>query len=104
MSNKHKTIEDQLFTYEGWEYVSPTGDLEFENVTLKVAVGEYPAGTKFASALLSAAGILGLSDGEGNTFAHYLNVTIGDRVDIKEIMSNEFEQECHEGCCREQSN
>lgn len=89
MSKKHKTIEDQLFTYASWEYLDEIGNMEFEDVALLVAVGEYPAGTKFAKAFLSSAGILGLTDGNGNSFGHYLNVSIGDKVDIKDIMGNE---------------
>jgi len=95
---KAETIEDQLFEYESWDYAGPTGELEFGNITLKVDVGDHPAGTKFAGAFLSPAGILGLRNDDGPGEAYYLNVSIGSKVDMSSLMG-EAPSHCGEGCC-----
>lgn len=46
---EEKGLERQIFDWEGWDQFDTTG-LNFYNVTLKVPVGEFPAGTKFSSA------------------------------------------------------
>ena len=101
MNKKAETIEDQLFEYESWDYAGPTGELEFGNITLKVDVGDHPAGTKFAGAFLSPAGILGLRNDDGPGEAYYLNVSIGSKVDMSSLSSlmGEAPSHCGEGCC-----
>ena len=43
------TLEQQIFSWEDWDELD-VGDLIFYDVTLKVPVGEFPAGTHFAYA------------------------------------------------------
>src|SRR5208282_3970540 len=95
-NKKHIPFEDQLFEYEAQYLVTANGDTEFEDVTLKVAIGNQPVGSKFAEAFLSSAGILGLRNADGTGEAYYLNISIGDRVEMSEITESAH---CHDRCC-----
>lgn len=53
---ERKTLEQQLFTWEGWDEGVNTGDLQFMNVELVTQVGEFPAGTKFPRAYFAETG------------------------------------------------
>ena len=84
-------METELFSWDGWD-----GDHEcmvFYNVTLKVPVGDIPAGTKFDSAVINhtneGKGVLQLNNygeekdgvGEVNLVAEFrLHIKVGERI------------------------
>ena len=53
-NDKFPAIEQQIFEWENWGESADPGSLEFEEVTLKVDIGEHKAGTKFDAAFLSS--------------------------------------------------
>ena len=75
------TIENQLFDWETWDANSP-GDLQFGDVTLKVQIGEFPAGTKFQSAFwIGTNSLLVLMDDKDQEHLYDLKVSVGEKVD-----------------------
>jgi hypothetical protein len=46
---KYNAIEQQLFTWKGWDEHGPAC-FDFDQITLVVPIGPYPAGTELAMA------------------------------------------------------
>lgn len=76
------TLEHQLFDWEEWDG-GDTNMLMFTRVTLKVPIGEWPAGSRFESAVwLGEASILALKDEQGQEHAYEIKVSIGEKLDL----------------------
>jgi hypothetical protein len=84
------SLDGQLFTWEDWHEEGPLS-MQFNEVTLKVAIGEWPAGTKFPAAfILGETSLLVLIDENQEEHGFKLNLSVGEKVDPPE---------CHdEGC------
>ena len=70
-------IENQLFTWKGWDE-HDTLDLQFYDVTLKVDIGEFKAGSNFETvAFLLSSSRLVLYDDLGGEHVFPLVLTVG---------------------------
>jgi len=79
------TIEHQLFDWEGWDQVGGM-DLFFYNVTLKVKIGQFEAGTKLpGAALLIESSILSLVDQNNVEHAFELTLNVGAPVTLPQV-------------------
>jgi hypothetical protein len=79
------TLECQIFSWKGWDQLDDV-DLAFEDVELKVPVGEFPAGTKFPNAfLLISSSMLILLDTDEQEHAFELNVSVGQKITPPEV-------------------
>lgn len=90
--SKFTSLDGQLFTAEAWR---PDGGLsaQFKDVTLKVAVGDFPAGTKFPYAvLIGDASVLVLVDEQKEEHGFRLGVSVGEKVDPADMQCQD------EGC------
>lgn len=78
---KRDTLEQQLFSWKDWKELD-VGDFIFYDVTLKVPVGEFPAGTHFVlAAWMTSQSVLQLDDKEGQFHVFSLNVQAGEKLD-----------------------
>lgn len=78
-------LDEQLFTAGAWR---PSGGLtaEFKDVTLKVQVGDFPAGSKFPfAALVGDASVLVLVDEDKKEHGFRLGVSVGEKVDVEAL-------------------
>jgi len=99
MENGRDTLEHQLFTWEDWNDEGPMS-MQFSNVTLKVPVGDYPAGTTFPHAfILGEASLLVLVDDEDEEHGFELNVSVGRAVQPEELGHGSGHDAC--GCGHE---
>lgn len=66
----------QLFTWEEWEEYHEFGDASFEDITLRTAVGDFPAGSKFERALwLPSKGECTLENRDGSSITLKLGLS-----------------------------
>ena len=87
--DKFPAIEQQIFEWKGWAETAAPGSLEFEDVTLKVDVGEHKAGTHFDAAFLSSStSSISFKNYSGENFTYLLIVKPGSKVDPEEIFGN----------------
>ena len=90
-ANELPALDSQLFDWEGWNDEGPLS-MQFAGVTLKVAVGEFTAGTKFPFAfILGEHSLLVLIDEDKKEHGFRLNLSVGERVDPPE--------HCHDENC-----
>lgn len=81
MSQKDYGLEDQLFTWDGWDDNGPMA-LQFYKVELKVPIGEFPVGTKFPVAFFNGDhSILSLMDENDVEHAYELLVSTGKKLE-----------------------
>lgn len=76
----NQSIENQLLD---WEDVDDCGlmRLSFQNVTLKVQIGKFPAGTKFSSAFFDGErSVLQLYNSDEEYFEFDLKISAVERV------------------------
>jgi hypothetical protein len=84
-SSKFPSLDNQLFTWKSWADEGPLS-MQFNEVTLKVAVGEYPVGTQFPAAfILGDMSLLVLIDEDQEEHGFRLNLTVGEKVDPSEL-------------------
>lgn len=87
MSNKNLPMDEQLFTAE--QYAPMPGAmlaLQAKDVTLNTKMGDFPAGSKFAFAiLLGDASAVVLIDENQKEHAFRLNVSVGEALDVDEL-------------------
>lgn len=81
--NDRSTLECQLFNWEEWDEIE-TGVMNFSGVTLKVAVGHFPAGEFLSHATLDTTHSVVIlyespEDEVGHTYA--LKITVGEKID-----------------------
>jgi hypothetical protein len=91
-TNKIETLDQQLFTSEQWR---PDQGLnaQYKDVTLKVQVGDFPAGSKFPFAvLIGDASVLVLVDDKQEEHGFRLGLSVGEKVDPSELQCQD------EGC------
>lgn len=94
--NTFPALEEQIFEWEQWGEVGEPGSLQFADVTLKVDVGEFKAGTKFAAAFWSGStGTVAFRTADEKTHIFRLAVAVGEKVDEKELFG-EHDDSC--GC------
>lgn len=75
------SFDNQLFTWEHFRQESPM-DMQFSNIQLTVAVGQFPIGAKFPFAfLLGSASLLVLVDDNQQEHGFDLKVAVGEKVD-----------------------
>lgn len=87
--NKFPAIEQQLFDWKEWNETSDPGSLEFEEVTLKVDVGEHKAGTKFDSAFLSSStSTISFKNYGGDNYTYLLIVKPGAKINPEEVFGS----------------
>jgi hypothetical protein len=80
MEHKRDTLEHQFFNWESWDQVD-TFDLSFSEITLKVAIGNYPVGTKFPhAALLVSQSLLVLVDEQDQQHVYPLVAGVGPEL------------------------
>ena len=85
MDSKFETLDSQLFTWEGWDSEGPMS-MQFTDVTLKVQVGDYQAGTKFPFAfILGEMSLLVLEDEQQEKHSFRLGLSVGEKVDASEF-------------------
>lgn len=83
------SLENQLFFWQDWDELDSSMSMQFYDVELKVAVGDFPIGTKFPSAyILGDNSLLVLTDNNDKQFSFALNISVGEAV----------EPEVYEGC------
>lgn len=93
MSQTVNTLDNQLFTSEAWRPANGLLNAEFKDVTLKVQIGEFPAGSKFPYAVLVGdASALVLVDDQKGEHGFRLNVSVGDKLSPEDM-------ECHDENC-----
>lgn len=79
------SFDDQLFTWENWADGDEPMSMKFSDITLKVPVGDFPAGTKFPFALLLGGGsLLVLVDDNKEERGFTLNISVGEEVQPEE--------------------
>lgn len=81
-----QTLERQLFNWDGWDQVD-TMDLQFYNVELKVPIGSFEVGHKFAIAIVSGStSTLQLwEDDEGKVYHEFeLKLSVGNLISHRE--------------------
>lgn len=85
MDSKLVSFDKQLFDWEDWASEGPMS-MQFSNVTLKVAVGDYAVGTKFPFAfLLGEVSLLVLVDEKHEEHGFRLNLNAAEAVDPSEL-------------------
>lgn len=77
------SMEHQLFDWKSWDEAgSSYGDMTFHEVTLKVAIDEFPVGTKFKQAtLFTELSVVSLTDDAGEDHIYQLHLTVGKKID-----------------------
>jgi hypothetical protein len=74
------SFDEQLFTWENWNNEGPLS-MQYSNVELKVAVGSYPAGSKFPFAfILGDMSMLVLVDEQHEEHGFDLKLAVGEEV------------------------
>ena len=59
-----------------------TGDIFFYGITLKVPLGDFPAGTEFPSAFwMGSQSALSVMDEQDQEYIFVLNVSVGEKID-----------------------
>ena len=69
-----------------WEDLedAETGDIFFYGITLKVPLGEFPAGTEFPSAFwMGSQGALSVTDKQDQEHIFTLNISVGEKIDTE---------------------
>jgi hypothetical protein len=80
MESNHTGLEDQLFLWDGWDENGPMA-LQFYKVELKVQVGEFPVGTKFAVACVDGEkSVLTLIEENETEHAYELRLSVGNKL------------------------
>ena len=94
MSNtkERKTIEQSLFTWEGWQDDGPW-TLSFDEVTLVKQIGEFGPGTKFQAAfMLGERSVLVLMDEQNTEHVFELNLSVGSKLET--IAHDQHDSSC----------
>jgi hypothetical protein len=78
-------LEQQVFDWTECEDAE-VGDMIFYDITLKVALGEFPVGTKFISAFwMSTQGVVSVLDEDEEEHIFRISVSVGEKVDNEEF-------------------
>ncbi len=89
--SKFDTLDGQVFESEAWHPMQGL-NAQFKDVTLKVQVGDFPAGTKFPYAvLIGDSSILVLVDEKKEEHGFRLSVSVGERVKPEELQQDHDE-------------
>lgn len=87
--SKFPSLDGQLFTWKDWHDEGPLS-MQFNEVTLTVAIGEFPAGTVFPAVfLLGESSLLVLIDEDNKEHGFRLNLTVGEAVEPPECTDEE---------------
>lgn len=90
---ERKSLEQQLFTWDQWNEGADANDAIFYDVTLAVAIGDFPVGTKFKNAYFATSGsFVVFLDEQNNEHVFELNVSVGRQLTEADFPSHE------EGC------
>lgn len=90
---ERKSLEQQLFTWEQWNEGADTNDAVFYDVTLAVAIGDFPVGTKFQNAYFAASNsFVVFLDADKNEHVFELNLAVGRQLTEADFPSHD------EGC------
>jgi hypothetical protein len=85
---KRTPLVDSIFSFKTWADLGP-GTLEFQDVTLKIPVGEFPAGHQFEAALLAESGSLlafrSFINEEEKVYAYNCSLTLGTQIPESEL-------------------
>jgi hypothetical protein len=88
-------FDQQLFSCQ--DVRQQFGGMEFRQVKLNVAVGQFPAGTEFPSAvILGHHSLLILVDEQDKEYVFDLKLTAGEAVDLSEDCDEDCDCECHD--------
>lgn len=91
-NTERETIEQSLFTWEGWQDDGPF-TLAFDGVTLVKQIGEFPVGTKFQAAfLLGERSLLVLIDEKNTEHVFEMGLNVGSKLET--ITHNQHESAC----------
>jgi len=91
-ANDLPSLDGQLFEWKDWYEEGPLS-MQFVDVTLKVQVGDFPAGTRLPAAfIMGEQSLLVLIDDEHEEHGFRLNVSVGEKVEPPT-------EQCGEGCC-----
>jgi hypothetical protein len=97
-ASERLSIEKQLFVWENFDEFD-VGDLQFYDVTLSVPIGEFPVGTKFPCAfLLVSQSLLSLVDEKEQEHLFALNISVGEKLDPKELYPEDTSLSCEDDC------
>jgi hypothetical protein len=79
--DNHNGLELQLFEWEGWDEID-TLTLQFYKVVLKVPIGDFQVGHKFASAVLSGENsVLQLFEDDSDRLHEFeLKLSVGNKL------------------------
>jgi len=85
MTNKIDSFENQIFSWEEWEEIS-TMCFQFENVVLKIPVGEFKIGERFERVFIDYENsMINLyPTNNGKEYAYMLHPVIGERFHMDE--------------------
>lgn len=95
MSNKHTALDEQIFHSEQFAPLQGAAlGAQFKDITLKVKVGDFEVGHKFAFAILVGdASLLILIDEDKTEHAFRLNANVGEAVDMAELHASDGHDE-----------
>lgn len=90
------TFDQQLFSCQGWK-PSESGGMEFLEVKLNVAMGQFPVGAEFPLAfILGHHSLLVLVDEQEKEYTFDLKLSVGEELDFSEDCEEDCECECHD--------
>jgi hypothetical protein len=92
MTFKRISLDEQLFTSNGWDDNGPLCP-QFYNVELLVQVGEFPPGTKFPVAFFNGdAGTISFMDEKEEEHIFELKTSVGRKITLAEYEASRVER------------